>query len=224
MLTLLAYAASLLALLALFTLLASLTSCVNGQWGPRAGIILPLLPLFTMKNKGKTGANYGVFRVTPRDAGSAHGGRFGCWQAACCFHKLAATSGCKRNFPIEAPTSEAKNTALKRALLWSLMHNMFERQRDHLDCPVPDSELPSIEWFREREVTERPPRGSVLTDAQLDAGEAPPPPPPPPAAKAKPKAEPKAKAKATAKASCSRDSGSSSSSTDSSSSSRSDSS
>jgi hypothetical protein len=52
--------------------------------------------------------NWGVFRITPKQAGSG-GGAYGGFQASCCFHAKNSKTGCKKWIPIVANTDYQRN-------------------------------------------------------------------------------------------------------------------
>ena len=115
--------------------------------------------------------NFGVFRVTPRLPGSGSGGgSYGGFQAACPFHKLSASSGCRRWFQISGPYQADKEMAVRKLMWWCSKHGEFNRQRDHLRCDLDSAQCPGYQELRALKVWQRPPRGSVMCDAELDQG------------------------------------------------------
>lgn len=62
------------------------------------GVVVPVEPNLETAVMLR-GASWGVFRITPRQAGP--GRKYGSWQARCPFHRLSEKSECKKTFKIE---------------------------------------------------------------------------------------------------------------------------
>ena len=110
-------------------------------------------------------SRYGIFHISSKKYG------YGAYQPVCRFHKLRPGSDCKRAFRVAGPNHEDQMAAWKMACWWCLRHDEFNRQRDHVRCPMEPSDMPSDSHILNNIITVGPPRGSIIDDDELDRRE-----------------------------------------------------
>eukprot|EP00972_Heterocapsa_arctica_P016728 2467428-Heterocapsa_arctica.AAC.1 len=110
---------------------------------------------------------YGIFTISPKQPGR-QAGPHGGYQVRCPFHRLNAKSECKKYLRIAGPGIEDKRITIRRLMWWCTMAKDFDRQRLHLNQPLPPEQCPSFPYLRAKNVSDKPLPGSVRTDVELD--------------------------------------------------------